>query len=107
MDTVRSRRHLLFGQLPAVLPLQRSNQPPHIRERRLPRLLPIEPVHKPLMHRAQFTSPRPPIGKVPTHNQTNDLRWPTVTEKNRCSTRACCESGSWSCDDQALWGVVI
>jgi hypothetical protein len=72
MDTIRSRMTCLFGKCPAVLPLQRSNQPPHIRKGRLPRLRPAEPMHEPLLQPAQLISPQPDISKVPTHNQTND-----------------------------------
>lgn len=69
---IRSRVTGLFGQRPAVLPLQRSDQSPHIRQRRLPRLRPREPVHEPLMQLAQARRPRPDIIKFPTHSQTND-----------------------------------
>lgn len=43
-----------------------------MRERRISRLLPVETVHEPLVHGTQFSGPQPDIGKVPTHNQTND-----------------------------------
>lgn len=72
LDTVRAVMAGLLGQGPAVLALQRSNQPPHIGQRRLPRLRPAEPVHEPLVHRIQFTRPHTHISKVPTHNHINE-----------------------------------
>jgi hypothetical protein len=72
VDAIGTRVPGLLRQRPAVLPLQWSDQPTHVSQRRLTRLLPVEPVHEPLMQSTQFTGPQPDIGKVPTHNHTND-----------------------------------
>ncbi|GAA2990910.1 hypothetical protein Sfulv_00880 [Streptomyces fulvorobeus] len=69
---VRAPMPSLLRERPAVLPLQRRYEPPHIRQRRLPRLRPGKPVHEPLMHLTQTRRPRPHITKYPTHNQPND-----------------------------------
>jgi hypothetical protein len=72
VDAIRARVPGLLRQCPAVLALQRRDQPPHVSQCRLTRLLPVEPVHEPLMQSTQFTGPPPDISKAPTHNHTND-----------------------------------
>ncbi len=72
LDAIGSRVSGLLRRRPAVLPLQRRDQPPHVGKRRPTRLLPAEPMHEPLVHHIQLTRPRPAIGKVPTHDHTDD-----------------------------------
>lgn len=86
MDTVRSRVTYLFGQCPAALPLQRSDQTLHVGKRRLPRLSPVDPMHEPPVQSLQLTRPQTDISKVPTHNHTNEPpgQGPGI---DRCSTR--------------------
>jgi hypothetical protein len=62
----------LLRQRPAVLALQRRNQPTPVSQRRLTRLLPVELVYEPLMESTQFTRPQPDISKVPTLDHTSD-----------------------------------
>lgn len=56
---------------------------PHMSQRRLTRLLPVEPVHEPLMQSVQFTRPQSDTGKVPpVTTPTSEL--PSSHGKHRC-----------------------
>jgi hypothetical protein len=61
LHRLRTLKTGMLGQPPAVLPLDRRQQPPHERPRRTPRLHPREPVRHPAH---QLIELRPPPARI-------------------------------------------
>ncbi len=86
LNAIGTRMPGLLRQRPAVLPLQRRDQPPHVRQSRLTRLLPVEPVHEPLKQSARFTRPQPDTARSPPMT-TPTTELATRHGTHRCSTK--------------------